>query len=58
LRSDFITAANNAVYQLVERVAGIALVVGFPERDGSALQQRGCITSRRYAGILSQTGFT
>ena len=28
LRADFITAANNAVYQLIDRVAGIALVVG------------------------------
>ncbi len=37
LRADFITAANNAVYQLVDRVADIALVVGFPERDGSKL---------------------
>ncbi|MFA5921048.1 MAG: NAD+ synthase [Methylococcaceae bacterium] len=37
LRTDFITAANNAVYQLVDRVAGIALVIGFPERDGNKL---------------------
>ncbi|MDD5630794.1 MAG: NAD+ synthase, partial [Methylococcales bacterium] len=37
LRTDFITAANNAVYQLAGRVAGIALVVGFPERDGNKL---------------------
>jgi NAD+ synthase (glutamine-hydrolysing) len=37
LRADFITAANNAVYHLVDRVAGIALVVGFPERDGNKL---------------------
>jgi NAD+ synthase (glutamine-hydrolysing) len=37
LRADFINAANNAVYQLAERVAGIALVVGFPERDGDRL---------------------
>jgi NAD+ synthase (glutamine-hydrolysing) len=37
LRADFITAANNALYQLADRVAGIALVVGFPERDGDKL---------------------
>jgi NAD+ synthase (glutamine-hydrolysing) len=37
LRTDFITEANNAVYQLVDRVADIALVVGFPERDGVKL---------------------
>jgi len=37
LRADFIATANNAVYQLVDRVAGIALVVGFPERDGNKL---------------------
>ncbi|MFI3154776.1 MAG: NAD+ synthase [Methylococcaceae bacterium] len=37
LRSDFISTANNALYQLADRVAGIALVVGFPERDGDKL---------------------
>jgi NAD+ synthase (glutamine-hydrolysing) len=37
LRADFIAEANNAVYQLVGRVAGIALVVGFPEVDGDKL---------------------
>ena len=59
LRADFITAANNAVYQLVDRVAGIALVVGFPERDGNKLYNSVAgITSRRYAGMLPQTGFT
>ena len=37
LRTDFISAANNALYQLADRVAGIALVIGFPERDGDKL---------------------
>jgi len=37
LRADFITEANNAVYQLVDRVVGIALVLGFPEHDGNKL---------------------
>ncbi len=37
LRADFIAAANNAVYQLSEQIADIALVVGFPERDGNQL---------------------
>ena len=36
-RADFITAANNALYQLADSVAGIALVVGFPERDHDKL---------------------
>jgi NAD+ synthase (glutamine-hydrolysing) len=37
LRPDFITAANNALYQLADHVDGIAMVVGFPERDGDKL---------------------
>ncbi|MEY3288636.1 MAG: hypothetical protein RLZZ419_878 [Pseudomonadota bacterium] len=37
LRSDFIIAANNAVYQLADRIVDIALVVGFPEREGNKL---------------------
>ena len=37
LRADFIAAANNAVYQLAEKITGIALVVGFPELDGDKL---------------------
>ena len=36
-RTDFITAANNAVYQIADRVADIALVVGFPEIDDTKL---------------------
>ena len=36
-RTDFISAANNAVYQIAERIADIAVVVGFPERDGNSL---------------------
>jgi len=37
LRADFIVAANNAVYQLADRIAGIAVVIGFPELDGGKL---------------------
>ncbi|MDO9140322.1 MAG: nitrilase-related carbon-nitrogen hydrolase, partial [Methylobacter sp.] len=37
LRADFIAAANNALYQLADRVDGIAMVVGFPERAGDKL---------------------
>jgi len=37
LRADFIAAANNAVYQLADRIAGIAVVVGFPELDDGKL---------------------
>ena len=36
-RTDFITEANNAVYQLADQVTDIALVVGFPEHDGEKL---------------------
>ena len=36
-RNDFISAANNAVYQIAECVDDIAVVVGFPERDGNSL---------------------
>ena len=35
LRADFITAANNAVYQLAHRVAGIALVISFRREENS-----------------------
>jgi len=37
LRADFIANANNAIYQLADRIADIALVVGFPEQDGDKL---------------------
>lgn len=37
LRADFIAAANNAVYQLADSIAGIVVVVGFPELDGDKL---------------------
>ena len=37
LRKDFIESANNAIYQLAERISGIAVVVGFPEHVGDKL---------------------
>jgi len=37
LRPDFIAQANNAVYELAGLVDGIALVVGYPEKDGERL---------------------
>ena len=37
LRADFIASANNAMYQLADRITDIALVVGFPEQDGDKL---------------------
>jgi NAD+ synthase (glutamine-hydrolysing) len=37
LRPDFIAEANNAVYELASRIEGIALVVGYPEKDGDRL---------------------
>jgi NAD+ synthase (glutamine-hydrolysing) len=49
LRPDFVTAANNALYELLDAVPEIALVVGFPElADGlrynsAAVLQHGAI---------------
>jgi NAD+ synthase (glutamine-hydrolysing) len=37
LRTDFITEANNALYQLADAVSDIALVVGYPEKEGDKL---------------------
>ena len=37
LRPDFIADANNALYQLAERINDIAIVVGYPETDGERL---------------------
>lgn len=62
LRADFITAANNAIYQLAEQVADIALVVGFPERDGNKLYNsavvlhQGVILARYHKQALPNYG--
>ncbi|CAA9889390.1 Glutamine-dependent NAD(+) synthetase [Candidatus Methylobacter favarea] len=62
LRTDFITAANNAVYQLAERVADIALVVGFPEYEegklynGAAVLHQGVILARYHKQVLPNYG--
>jgi NAD+ synthase (glutamine-hydrolysing) len=37
LRHDFISKANNAVYEIAAQVSDIALVIGYPERDGDKL---------------------
>lgn len=37
LRRDFIDLANNAIYEVAEQVSDIALVIGYPERDGDKL---------------------
>ena len=37
LRADFIETANNAVYEVAERVEGIAMVIGFPEQAEGVL---------------------
>lgn len=37
LRPDFIAEANNAVYELASQIDGIALVVGYPEKDGDRI---------------------
>ena len=36
-RSDFIEVANNAIYQIADGITDVAVVVGFPERDGDNL---------------------
>lgn len=37
LRRDFIDLANNAIYEIAEQVSDIAVVIGYPERDGDKL---------------------
>lgn len=46
LRPDFLTAAENALYQLADLVDGIGLVVGFPERDGDKLYNSAAVLSQ------------
>ncbi len=50
-RNDFISAANNAVYQIAECIADIAVVVGFPERDGNSLYNSAVVLHQ--GGILA-----
>ncbi|MDO9103937.1 MAG: NAD+ synthase [Methylovulum sp.] len=50
LRGDFIVSANNALYQLADRVDGIALVVGFPEHA----TEQGCDKLYNSAAVLHQ----
>lgn len=62
LRADFIAAANNAVYQLADRVADIALVVGFPEYERGKLYNsavvlhQGVILARYHKQALPNYG--
>lgn len=37
LRADFIAQANNAIYAIATQVPDIAIVIGYPERDGDKL---------------------
>lgn len=37
LRRDFVNQANNAIYEIAEQVADIALVIGYPESEGEKL---------------------
>ncbi len=37
LRADFITEATDAIYALAEQLVDIAVVIGYPERDGDKL---------------------
>ncbi|MDP2903225.1 MAG: NAD+ synthase [Methylovulum sp.] len=46
LRADFIAAANNALYQLADRITDIALVVGFPEQDGDKLYNSAAVLNQ------------
>ncbi len=49
LRADFIEAANNAIYELAERVSDIALVVGYPEAKGEQLFNSAVVL---YQGVI------
>jgi NAD+ synthase (glutamine-hydrolysing) len=49
LRSDFVAAANNAIYQLADAVSGIAMVVGFPELDADKLYNSAVVL---YDGVM------
>ena len=49
LRADFIEAANNAIYELAERVSDIALVVGYPEAKGEQLFNSAVVL---YLGVI------
>jgi NAD+ synthase (glutamine-hydrolysing) len=46
LRPDFIAEANNAVYELAGQIAGIALVVGYPEQDGGRLYNSAAVLNQ------------
>ena len=49
LRSDFIAAANNAIYELADRVTDIAIVVGYPELKGQQLYNSAVVL---YQGVI------
>ena len=49
LRADFIAAANNAIYELADRVTDIAIVVGYPELKGKQLYNSAVVL---YQGVI------
>ena len=49
LRADFIETANNAVYEVAERVEGIAMVIGFPEQAEGVLYNSAVVL---YQGVV------
>lgn len=36
-RTDFITQANNAIYEIAQTITDIAILIGYPEHDGNKL---------------------
>ena len=48
-RSDFIEVANNAIYQIADGITDVAVVVGFPERDGDNLYNSAAVL---YQGVI------
>jgi NAD+ synthase (glutamine-hydrolysing) len=46
LRRDFIDLANNAIYEIAEQVADIAMVIGYPERDGDKLYNSAAVINQ------------
>jgi NAD+ synthase (glutamine-hydrolysing) len=48
-RSDFIEAANNAIYQIADGITDVAVIVGFPERDGDNLYNSAAVL---YQGVI------
>ena len=46
LRQDFVERANNALYEIAEHISEIALVLGYPERDGTKLYNSAAVINQ------------